>query len=77
MENTSDVIQWFQNIMDKSMCKFMMFDIKDFYPSITENLFKNAISFASKHVRISNDDFKIIHHARKSLLYNSGEPWVK
>ena len=55
----------------------MMFDIKEFYPSITEKLLKDAISFAKKHVRISNNDMKIIKHARKSLLYNDGQPWVK
>ena len=55
----------------------MMFDIKDFYMSITEKLLKSALTFAKKHVSITNNDYKIIVHARKSLLYNYGEPWVK
>ena len=54
-----------------------MFDIKEFYPSITEKLLKNAIAFSNKHVRVNNDDLKTIKHAFKSLLYNNGEPWVK
>ena len=75
--NTNDVLNWFKNIRNKKLCKFMMFDIKEFYPSITEKLLKDAISFAKKHVPISNNDMKIIKHARKSLLYSNGKPWVK
>ena len=42
-----------------------MFDIKDFYPSIKEDLLIEALEFAKQHVTI------------KSLLYNEGEPWIK
>ena len=34
-KSTSDVIKWFQNIQNMNRCKFMLFDIKEFYPSIT------------------------------------------
>ena len=54
-----------------------MFDIKEFYPSISESLLKNALTFAKKYTQIKNDDFKIIQHARKSLLYCKGEAWIK
>jgi hypothetical protein len=63
-------LDWFQKIENKEQCKFIMFDIKEFYLSITEKLLKNAVGFANKHVRISNEEFKIIQHARKSLLFN-------
>ena len=76
-KNTSDVIHWFENIKEKHKCKFMMFDIKEFYPSITEDLLKKSINHAKRYVNISNTDIEIITHARKSLLYNNGEPWVK
>ena len=35
-KNTASVIDWFEKIESKSSHKFLMFDIKDFYPSIQE-----------------------------------------
>ena len=37
-KNTSTVIDWSKSIKNKNECKFMIFDIKDFYPSITDKL---------------------------------------
>ena len=54
-----------------------MFDIKDFYPSIKEELLQKAINFANKHVRIKKSDKDIIYHARKSLLFNNKDTWMK
>ena len=65
------------NIEEKSKCKFIVFDIKDFYPSIKETLLIKAINFAEKLVNITNEDKVIIKHARKSLLYDNTEPWIK
>ena len=55
----------------------MIFDIKDFYPSISKQLLDDAISFAQQHIKINNEDLSIIQHARKSLLYNKEIPWQK
>ena len=33
-KNTESVINWFKNIPNKHLYTFLMFDIKDFYPSI-------------------------------------------
>ena len=52
-------------------------DIKDFYPSITENILKKAISFAKQKVPIKQEDIRIINHCRKSLLFNGEETWKK
>ena len=76
-KNTQNVIEWFKNIPDKHLYKFIMFDIKDFYPSITQELLNKAIKFAEEHITISQDDKKIIDHARKSLLFNNKEAWMK
>ena len=58
------------------MYKFL-FDIKDFYPSITETLLNEAIQFAKEYVPITRKDVEVIFHAQKSGLYNDGEPCVK
>ena len=67
----------FKCINDKHLHKFQIFDIKDFYPSITEKLMMKALTFAQQHVKIKVDDFEVLHHARKSLLFNNGVPWSK
>ena len=76
-KNTSSVITWFRNIKDKHLYKFLIFDIKDFYPSIKESLFHEALQFAKMHVNIIQRDIEVMFHSRKSLLYNNRIPWVK
>ena len=51
--------------------------IRGFYPSITENLLKKALTSAKAHTHLSDDDKAIIHHARKSLLFNDQQTWIK
>ena len=76
-KNTREVIQWFNGIQEKSRYKFVVFNIKDFYPSITESLLTNALTYAKQHLRIKKIDYDTIMHARKSLLYSGNEPWIK
>ena len=75
--NTTAVINWFKKIEDKNKYKFMIFDIKDFYSSISKKLLDDSINFARQHVQIKREDFSIIQHGRKSLLYNEEIPWQK
>ena len=49
----------------------------DFYPSISVDLLGEALQFASNYVNITDVERHIILHAKKSLLYNMGEPWGK
>ena len=55
----------------------MQFSIKDFYPSMKDTLLHEAMQFAKEHVLITTKNVEVIFHARKSILYNDGEPWVK
>ena len=75
-KNTISVIKWFKNVNNKRLYKFLQFDIKDFYPSFKETLLDEAIQFAKGHVPITRKDVDVIFHARTSVLYNDGEPWV-
>ena len=45
-KNTISVFQWFEDINNKRLYKFLQFDIKDFYPSIKKTLLNEAIQFA-------------------------------
>ena len=76
-KNTDEVISWFKSIPDKSKCKFMKFDIVEFYPSISENLLKKALEFAKSISSLTEEEINIIWHARKSLLFSKDEVWIK
>ena len=43
--NTNCVIEWFDKL-NKNNCSFVVFDIENFYPSISIKLFENALLFA-------------------------------
>ena len=55
----------------------MVFDIEQFYPSIKESVLLKALEFAKSHTKVSKKDIDTIRHARRSLLFNQGVPWVK
>ena len=68
-KNSTSVINWFSSIQrqDKHQHTFAIFDIENFYPSITEKLLTDAITFAKQHTSITDRDIDIIMHSRKSL----------
>ena len=70
-KSTTDVINWFEKIEEKHPHMFTLFDIKEFYPSMKETFLKNAIQFPVQHTDINKNDFEVIFHARKSLLFYS------
>ena len=76
-QNTKQVIDWFNGLEHKSSGKFMIFDVKDFYPSITESLMELSLRFASEFINIEDRELQAIRHARKWLLFKDGEPWRK
>ena len=76
-KNTNDVLEWFNNISDKRNCAFIQLDIAEFYPSITEKILKNALSFAKQHTEINKNETRTINHCRKSLLFHQNEAWKK
>ena len=52
-------------------------DIKEFYPSISENVLLNALNFAKRYTEITDEEIRTIMHCRKSLLYLKNEAWKK
>ena len=53
------------------------YNIKDFYPSITEEILKKSLEFAKQYVDITEKDIRSIKHCRKSLLFLNEEPQKK
>ena len=76
-KNMVSAIKWFNSLKDKHLMKFVMFDIEDFYFSITQDLSNKALNFASEYIYISKSDIDVIHHARKSLLFDGSHTWIK
>ena len=76
-KNTVSAIRWFNSLKDKHLIEFVMFDIKDFYPSITQDLLNNALNFASEYMYISKYDTDVIHHARKPFQFDGSHTWIK
>ena len=77
MKNTSNVNNWFNNIENKKVCSFIQFNIKEFYPSITEEILEEAISFAKSLMDFDDHKIKTIKHRRKSLLFHNNVAWKK
>ena len=75
--STSEVIDWFKNIEDKSKSAFISFDVCEFYPSITEKLLDDALNFATNLIDITDEDRDIIMHTKQALLFHEGQPWAK
>ena len=55
----------------------MNFDVENFYPSISIDLFTDAISYAKAITNIDGDQLSVIMQSRKTLLFSNNEPWVK
>ena len=76
-KNTTAVLDWFASIKEKKRCKFLKFDVVDFYPSISKTLLEKSIEFAKEYTEIGDTEIAIIMNARKSLLFYNGQAWVK
>ena len=60
-----------------SNSSFIIFDIVNFYPSISGDLLNAALDWAKQYVKISKHDRNTIMQARKSLLYFDNSHWTK
>ena len=75
--NTKAVLDWFMSIKNKRIYKFINFDIVSFYPSITLELLRAALEWATQYTSVTEQQKKVVIQASKSFLYCKGEPWVK
>ena len=65
------MITWFKKIESKSSSSFIKFQIVDFYPSISKELFAKSIA------PIQDKFIETILHSRKALSFNKNDVWVK
>ena len=76
-KNSHSVIEWFKNLKNKKNLSFIIFDVVNYYPSITLELLLEALNWANNFVEITNEEKEIIVETKKSLLYFNGEAWTK
>ena len=61
-KNTDSCIEWFENLHNKKELKFVTFDIDDYYSSISEKLFCDALNWAKSIVNLTSEEIEIIKH---------------
>ena len=76
-ENTVSAIKWFSLLKDKHLMKFVMFNIKDFYQSITQDLLNKALNFATEYIYVSKCDIDLINCSTKSLLFDGSNTKIR
>ena len=54
-----------------------MFDICEFYPSITEEILVKALNYAKKYINITKEEMEIILQTKSGLLFSSNQAWTK
>ena len=75
--STSDCVNWFKDIEFNRKNSFIIFDIKNFYPSITRKVLLKAIDLAKQFTDVPGDKVDLILHCRRTMLLHNGELWVK
>ena len=56
---------------------FIKFDVVEFYPSITEKLYKKALNLASRNTEISKEDKQLMLDCKSSFVWSDGKLWTK
>ena len=75
-KNSDEVIDWFVNLDEKEKLSFVQFDIKDYYPSISEKLLTDAINWAQTLVKITPEEKDIIFWGFWDSKYFWGLPYL-
>ena len=73
--NTIEAISWFQSFKNKERKTFLIFDIVDFYTSISEQLLDKSIAWAKKklfgkNVGLYRDDGLTVLNTESGRLYD-------
>ena len=64
-KNTVRAIKWLISLKDKHLMKFVMFDSRDSYPSITKGLLKKPLNYTNEYINILKCKIDVTYHARK------------
>ena len=76
-KNVYSVIEWFKKLENKKNLSLILFDVVNYYPSITIELLEKALNWAKKYTVISDEELEIILETKKSILFMNGTFWTK
>ena len=76
-QSTKACIKWFEECDKNDKCSVIKYDIREFYPSITERTLDRALDLAKEYMMIPLDKVERIKHCRKTLLYYEDSIWIK
>ena len=68
-KNVYAVIDWFEKLENKKEMVFIVFDVVNYYPSITLELLEKAIDWAKQFVNITDEEIEILKETKKSLHF--------
>ena len=77
--STGQVLEWYKEVVVsyRGNMSFLLYDIEEYYPSISPTLLNDALDFAKKYTKITDEEIEIILQARKTFLFCNSEPWIK
>ena len=75
--NSSQPVEWFKNIQGKEKYTFVKYDVDTYYPDISAELFRKTLEHGRKYVEITENEEKILWHARKGYTVWKKEVWAK
>ena len=76
-QSSREVIRWFNLLTGKESMYILKFDIENYYPSITKELFETALNWAKNYVEVSKEEELILENARKSFVVWDEGVWEK
>ena len=76
-KNSDSVVSWFKAIPEKKKCSFIVLDVVEYYPTISEELLRKALDWASSIVPIAEDVKDTIISSHKTLLYSGNSAFKK
>ena len=68
---------WFKNLKRKTKKSFIVFDICNYYSSITPELMSTVLDWAEQYIKITKEDRNVIMQSKKAFIYSEDTPWVK
>ena len=77
MKNVYSVIEWFKKLQNKKTLSFIIYDVVNYYPSISLELLQKAIKWAKEYAHISEEEEDILIQSKNSLLFSNGSYWSK
>ena len=74
---TVDATVFNQAILKFFIKDFHLMALRAFKYEVEKMAWDPYLNFAETKIQIAEDDKKIIHHSRKSLLFDKGSTWLK